>query len=65
MDDQSHDDANATSMSGSSRISERGRRIAMAEEDGRFRADRSAWAARWQHPLVKSIEVRRGKASQF
>jgi hypothetical protein len=46
-----------------SKAGDRGRRIAMAEEEG-FAADRSAWATRWQHPLARSIEARRGKLSR-
>jgi len=43
----------------------RGRRIAMAEEEeGLFPVDRTAWAIRWRHPLARSIEARRGKVSR-
>jgi hypothetical protein len=65
MDEQARICAGAMSAPerSTSRIGDRGRRIAIAEEEGRFQADRSA--ARRQHPLVKSIEAKRGKASQM
>jgi hypothetical protein len=47
-----------------SEAGDRGRRIAMAEEEGLFPVDRTASATRWQHPLARSIEARRGKFSR-
>jgi hypothetical protein len=47
-----------------SEAGDRGRRIAMAEEEGLFPVDRTAWAIRWRHPLARSIEARRGKISR-
>jgi hypothetical protein len=47
-----------------SKADDRSRRIAMAEEEGLLPADRSALAARWQHPLARSIEAKRGKFSR-
>jgi hypothetical protein len=66
MDDEALDGApRAIKLKSSvSKAGDRGRRIAMAEEEGLFPADRSAWAARWQHPLARSIEARRGKLSR-
>ena len=69
MNDEALDNSAAASTikleSSVSNASDRGRLIATAEEEeGLFPANRSAWAARWQHPLVKSIQVRRGKASR-
>lgn len=49
-------ESSLSSASGKTRL------IAMAEEEGSFVAYRSVWGARWQHPLAKSIEARRGKA---
>ena len=43
---------------------DRSRRIAMAEEEGLFPVDRTASATRWQHPLARSIEARRGKVTR-
>jgi len=67
MDEQARIRAGAMSAPerSTSRIGDRGRRIAIAEEEGLFQADRSTFAARWQHPLVKSIEAKQGKASQM
>jgi hypothetical protein len=67
MDDEALDNTAAASAieleSSASKASDRGRLIAAAEEEEElFPANRSDWAARWQHPLVKSIQVRRGKA---
>jgi len=44
-----------------SKIGHSGRRTAVIDE-GHHGADRSKWSRRWQHPLVKSIHDRRGKA---
>jgi hypothetical protein len=69
MDDEALDNTAAASAiefeSSVSKASDKGRLIARAEEEGLFPANRSVWAARWQHPLVKSIQVRRGKAFRF
>ena len=67
MDEQARICAGAMSAPerSTSRSGDRGRRIAIAEEEGRFQADRSTFAARRQHPLVKSIEAKQGKASQM
>jgi hypothetical protein len=64
MDDEALSGApSAIKIKGSvSKAGDRGRRIAMAEEEG-FPVDRTAWA-RWQHPLARSIEARRGKFSR-
>jgi hypothetical protein len=66
MDDKALDGtASAIKVKGSlSTAGGKGRRIAMAEEGGLFSGNRSDWAARWQHPLMKSIDVRRGKISR-
>ena len=66
MDDEALDGAQRAIrlISSVSKAGDRSRRIAMAEEEGSFSADRSAWAARWQHPLARSIEARRGKFSR-
>ncbi|HET8920365.1 MAG TPA: hypothetical protein VFN27_11880 [Xanthobacteraceae bacterium] len=69
MDDEALDSTAAVSAikleSSVSKTSDRNRLIAMAGEEGLFAADRSAWADRWQHPLVKSIQTRRGKTSRL
>jgi hypothetical protein len=67
MDEHAHNDgAKAPALKSSrSRIGDRIRRFAIAEEEELFGAGRSAGGVRWQHPLVKSIGARRGKASQF
>ena len=54
-----------TLKSSGSKMSEKDRLMTIAGEEGLFPADRSALAGRWQHPLVKSIQTRRGKASRF
>lgn len=66
MDDEALDGApRAIKLKSSvSKASDRSRRVAMAEEEGLFPSDRSTWAARWQHPLARSIEARRGKFSR-
>jgi hypothetical protein len=46
-----------------SKAGDRDRRIAMAEGERLFSLDRTASAVRWQHPLARSIEARRGKVS--
>jgi hypothetical protein len=64
MDEEALDNIAAASLikfeSSVSKASDKGRLMATAEEEG-FPANRSDWAARWQHPLVKSIQERRGK----
>ena len=67
MDDEALDStASAIKLESSgSKASGKARLIAMAEDDGLFFANRSAWAARWQHPLAKSIQGRRGKVSRL
>ncbi len=63
MDDEALDGIKPKSSV--SKAGDRGRRIAIAEEEeGLFPAGRSAWAARWQHPLARSIGVRQGKVSR-
>jgi len=65
MDDEALDGApRAIRLKSSvSKAGDRSRRIAM-EEEGLFPADRAASAARWQHPLARSVEARRGKISR-
>jgi len=46
------------------KIDDKARRFALAEE-GYPAADRSCWSGRWRHPLMKSIQGRRGKPSRF
>ena len=69
MDDEALDSTAAVSEitveSSVSKISNRDRLIAIAGEEELFAADRSAWADRWQHPLVKSIQTRRGRTSRL
>jgi hypothetical protein len=62
MNDEAMDDtASAVKLENSlSSANGKARLIARAEEEGSFVAYRSG--ARWQHPLAKSIEARRGKA---
>jgi hypothetical protein len=66
MDDETPDSAAAVSAikreSSASNIGGRGRLAAIAEE-GYGLNGHSAWSSRWQHPLLKSIQARRGKAS--
>jgi len=40
----------------------KGRLMATAEQESLLPGNRSDWAARWQHPLVKSIQMRRRKS---
>ena len=67
MDDEASDSTASviTLASSVSKAGGNGRLIAAAEEEGLFPGNRSDWAARWQHPLVKSIQMRRGKVSRF
>jgi hypothetical protein len=69
MDDESPDATAVASPikleNSSSKIGHRGRLFAMADKETSFTGGRSDWAARWQHPLVKSIQTRRGKASRW
>jgi len=67
MNDEALDGAASANKleSSLSRASGKARLIAAAEEEGLFSSNRSGWAARWQHPLAKSIEARRGKISRL
>jgi len=40
-------------------------RLIAAEEEGLHSGDRSARSARWQHPLARSIDSRRGRISRL
>jgi hypothetical protein len=47
------------------KASGKARLIASAEEEVLLSGDRSAWSARWQHPLARSIDSKRGKISRL
>ena len=66
MDNQADPFATSTIKpeSSVSKLNERIRRIALAE-DGYAAADRSGCGNRWQHPLLKSMQTRRGKSAKF